>query len=99
MKLIYPALAAAFLVVPSAAHANAIERACIVSDRTATRAMCSCIGDAADEVLSRRQIREGARWFDDPQRAQDTRQSDRARDEEMWQAWRVFSTLAEQRCG
>lgn len=99
MKLIYPVLAAAFLVVPTALHANPIQRACMASDRNASRALCSCIGDAADATLTRSQMREGARWFDDPQRAQDVRQSDRARDEEMWSAWRTFSTLAEQSCG
>ncbi|MBY4893228.1 hypothetical protein A8B78_04830 [Jannaschia sp. EhC01] len=99
MKLIYPVLAAAFLAVPSTAEANPIQRACMASDRYTSRSLCSCIGEAADATLSRSQMREGARWFDDPQRAQDTRQSDRERDEEMWQAWRTFSSLAEQRCG
>ncbi|WP_224815863.1 hypothetical protein [Hasllibacter sp. MH4015] len=99
MKLIYPVLAAVFLAVPTAVSANPIQRACNASDRDASRATCSCIGEAADATLSRSQMREGARWFDDPQRAQDVRQSDRASDEAMWQAWRTFSTLAEQRCG
>lgn len=99
MKLIYPVLAAAFLAVPTQATANPIQRACMASDRDASRSLCSCIGEAADSTLSRAQMREGARWFDDPQRAQDTRQSDRAGDEEMWQAWRTFSSLAQQRCG
>ncbi len=98
MKLIYPALAAAFLAVPTIANANPIERACNASSRNVPRAVCSCIGQAADSALSRGQMRIGARWFDDPQRAQDTRQSNRSRDEAMWQAWRTFSSLAEQRC-
>ncbi len=98
MKLIYPALAAAFLALPTAALANPIERACLASDRNPSRAVCSCIGVAADATLNNSQMREGARWFDDPQRAQDVRQSDRASDEAMWQAWGVFSALAEQRC-
>ncbi|MEJ6393972.1 hypothetical protein V8J82_11935 [Gymnodinialimonas sp. 2305UL16-5] len=92
------AVCAAFFVLPTMASANAIERACNASDGGSSRALCSCIGGVADATLSRGQIREGARWFDDPQRAQDVRQSDRRRDEEMWQAWRQFSTLAEQRC-
>lgn len=99
MRLIYPVIAAAFMVVPDAAEANPIQRACLASERNVSRSLCSCIGDAADATLSRSQMRMGARWFDDPQRAQDTRQSDRERDEEMWSAWRTFSTLAEQSCG
>ncbi|WP_461427962.1 hypothetical protein [Gymnodinialimonas sp.] len=85
--------------MPTSANANPIQRACMASDRDASRALCSCIGDAAGDTLTRSQMREGARWFDDPQRAQDTRQSDRASDEEMWAAWRTFSSLAQQRCG
>lgn len=99
MRLIYPVLAAAFLAVPTIASANAIQRACMASDRDASQSLCRCIGDAADNTLSRSQIREGARWFDDPQRAQDTRQSDRESDEAMWSAWRTFSSLAQQSCG
>ena len=99
MKLIYPVLAAAFLAVPSVAFANPIQRACMASDRDSSRALCSCIGDAASSTLSRSQMREGARWFDDPQRAQDVRQSDRESDEDMWSAWRTFASLAQQSCG
>ncbi|MBL4628109.1 MAG: hypothetical protein JKY00_08745 [Roseicyclus sp.] len=99
MKLIYTAVVAAFLTIPTVASANPIQRACMASDRDSSRTLCSCIGVAADATLSRSQMREGARWFDDPQRAQDMRQSDRDNDEVMWQAWRTFSTLAEQRCG
>ena len=100
MRFILPALAVAVLAVPTTLQANPIQRACLASDRDASsRPLCSCIGDAAGDTLSRSQMREGARWFDDPQRAQDTRQSDRERDEEMWTAWRAFSSLAQQRCG
>lgn len=99
MKLIYPVLAAAFLAVPTSVQANPIERACMASERDAARSLCSCIGDAASNTLSRSQMREGARWFDEPQRAQDVRQSDRESDEAMWSAWRTFSSLAQQSCG
>jgi hypothetical protein len=44
-------------------------------------------------------MREGARFFTDPQRAQDVRQSDRRSDEEMWRAWRNFGETAEAMCG
>lgn len=99
MRLIYPVVAVACLLVPTALHANPIQRACMAADRAVSQALCSCIGDAADSTLTQSQMREGARWFNDPQRAQDTRQSDRASDEAMWQAWRTFSSLAQQRCG
>jgi hypothetical protein len=89
---------AVFLAAPTILNANPIERACNASGRTAAPGLCACIGAVADDLLTNAQIREGARWFDDPQRAQDVRQSDRARDEAMWQAWRTFSSAAEQRC-
>lgn len=98
MKVVSIFALAVFLAVPTVATANPIERACLASGRGASSSLCSCIGSVADDLLTRSQIREGARWFDDPQRAQDVRQSDRARDEQMWQAWRTFSTAAEQRC-
>lgn len=98
----YPPVRAAclavFLAAPTATFANPIERACLASDRSVPRALCACIGAVAGDLLTGAQMREGAQWFDDPQRAQDVRQSDRARDEQMWQAWRTFSTAAEQRC-
>jgi hypothetical protein len=86
------------LAFPTTGVANPIERACLASDRSAPRALCACIGAVAGSFLSGAQMREGARWFDDPQRAQDVRQSDRASDERMWQAWRRFSDAAEQSC-
>ena len=93
------ALALAATAAPLPATANPIERACNASDRAAvTRSLCSCIGSAAERTLSRSQMREGARFFSDPQRAQDVRQSDRRSDEAMWQAWRNFGETAEAYC-
>lgn len=81
------------------ASANPIERACLQSDRpSVTRGLCSCIGAAADRTLSRSQMRNGARFFRDPQRAQEVRMSDRRSDEALWQAWRNFTETAEALC-
>jgi hypothetical protein len=94
------ALAAASATAPLPAAANPIERACNASDRAAaTRSLCSCIGTAAERTLTRSQMRAGARFFTDPQRAQDVRQSDRRSHEEMWRAWRNFGETAEAMCG
>lgn len=93
------ALALAAAVAPLPASANPIERACQQSNRSAaTPALCSCIGRAAQQTLTNRQMRDGARFFQDPQRAQDVRQSDRRSDEELWQAWRNFGQTAEALC-
>ena len=93
------ALAMASVTVPLPAAANPIERACKASDRpAATRALCACIGSVAERTLTRGQMRDGARFFTDPQRAQDVRQSDRRGDEDLWRAWRNFGETAEAMC-
>lgn len=94
------ALAWASVLVPLVAQANPIERACLQSGRAAgNSALCSCIGSAAERTLSARQMRDGARFFSDPQRAQDVRQSNRRAHEDLWQAWRRFGETAEAMCG
>lgn len=81
------------------ARANPIERACVQSPRgAADPAMCGCIGSAARRTLTAGQMRIGARFFDDPDRAQEIRQSDRRQHEVMWQAWRNFTEVAERMC-
>ncbi|MCR9068422.1 MAG: hypothetical protein NXH79_06215 [Rhodobacteraceae bacterium] len=89
-----------FVMVAYPAQSNPIERACLQSDRAAaTRSLCNCIGQVADRTLTQAQMREGARFFTDPQRAQDVRMSNRRSDERMWDAWRAFGERAEATCG
>jgi hypothetical protein len=92
-------LAVAMTLTPYPVAANPVERACLQSDRAAAnRALCTCIGRAADMTLSRSDMRQGARFFDDPQRAQDVRMSNRASDERLWDSWRNFGETAEAMC-
>ncbi|MEM7722330.1 MAG: hypothetical protein AAF376_08145 [Pseudomonadota bacterium] len=87
------------VMLTDGAWANPVERACLQSNRTdVSRALCSCIGDAAALTLNRREMREGARFFSDPQRAQDVRTSDRRADERLWESWRAFGETAEAMC-
>ena len=95
--LIASAVICAALSAP--AFANPIERACLSSDRpAATRALCACVGDAADLTLSRADMRLGARFFRDPEEAQRVQLSDSPRNEEIWTRWRAFGELAEAMC-
>lgn len=88
------------LVSAGDARANPIERACVQSSRgAADPAMCGCIGSAARRTLTAAQMRIGARFFDNPDRAQEIRQSDRRQHAAMWQAWRHFGEVAERMCG
>jgi hypothetical protein len=79
--------------------ANPIERACVQSNRAGvSRTLCRCIGDAADMTLSRSDMREGARFFSDPGRAQEVQLSDTRRDDAFWSRWQEFGETAEALC-
>ncbi len=99
-SVIAAAIAAALaFAVPSAAVAGPIENACNRSDRPgATRAMCRCVDQVARQHLTRAEQRRAARFFSDPQRAQDVRMSRRSGDSEFWQRYRAFGAAAERSC-
>ncbi len=89
----------ALAVAAPAATAGPVARACMASDRqAATRAMCGCIQSVADATLTGRDQRLAAKFFSDPHRAQEVRQSDRAADEAFWDRYRVFGDAAERSC-
>lgn len=102
MKKVLTALALSMLMVPSgttAVTASAIERACNGSGRpAANRQLCHCVQRAADMTLTRADQREAARFFRDPQRAQDVRMSSSPRDNEFWRRYRAFAETAEALC-
>jgi len=90
----------AVLVPASEAEARRIERACLNSDRSAAnRELCGCIQRVANQVLTRSDQRLAARFFRDPQRAQDIRQSDNASHEAFWKRYRTFGDTATKICG
>lgn len=69
-----------------------VRSACMDSGRkNATAALCGCVQSVADDMLSASDQRRAARFFDDPQLAQETRQSDRRRDETFWTRYRAFT--------
>ncbi|SFC35208.1 hypothetical protein [Tropicimonas isoalkanivorans] len=106
MKFLTPtvlaaALAASVNVVtaPAADAGSAIERACIRSNRSAaTRPLCGCIQGVADQMLTRREQRMAAKFFRDPHRAQEIRQSDDAWHEAFWKRYKAFGTTAGNVC-
>ena len=97
MRLLAMAIVAAGAVA-GMAEAGSIERACLSSDRPKSRALCGCIQQAADVTLNGRDQRMAARFFADPHRAQEVRQSDRRRDEAFWQRYEQFGATAEAYC-
>lgn len=79
--------------------AKPIQSACLQSAREAVSyQLCGCIQSAADITLTRRDQRQAAKFFDDPQRAQDVRQSDRGIHESFWQKYKHFGETAEAYC-
>ncbi|WP_412565511.1 hypothetical protein [Thalassobius sp. MITS945101] len=102
MKRILCAAMIAAFVAPLAAPAFAgpIERACLSSPRKEKSwPLCSCIGRVANQTLSRSDQRKAAKFFKDPQKAQDTRQSDNAANERFWQRYVDFGATAAAVCG
>lgn len=95
------ALAAAMLVLAAMpATAGPIERACARSDRSAASPqLCACIQQAADLTLSGRDQRRAAKFFRDPEKAQEVRQSGRRGDAAFWRRYTAFGSTAEAFCG
>ena len=76
-----------------------IGQACVdAGRRDATPQLCSCVQQVADQTLSTRDQARAVAFFDNPQLAQDTRQSDRSSDEAFWDRYKAFSELATQIC-
>ncbi|WP_242511870.1 hypothetical protein [Rhodobaculum claviforme] len=98
--LIAAALAAVTMpLAPATLEARAIEGACNRSDRAgASRALCACVQQVANQHLTRADQRQAARFFSDPDRAQATRVSRSDRDRAFWQRYRAFADAAEGRC-
>ncbi|MFZ5749948.1 MAG: hypothetical protein ACOY5U_02660 [Pseudomonadota bacterium] len=82
------------------ALAGPIEAACLRSERSGgNRAICGCIQQVADMTLTGSDQRLAARFFSDPDRAQEIRQSDRRSHEAFWERYRNFGETAEVYCG
>jgi len=98
MKQIIVAALCTLLWAPIAS-AGPIERACIKSDRkAASSSLCGCIQDAADLVLSNKDQSLAAKFFADPHRAQQIRQSDNSSHEAFWKRYKEFGATAEAFC-
>ena len=101
MRMILSATAVSLASILSvqAVDARTIETACLRSDRTAaTRVLCSCIQRVADEMLSFGDQRRAARFFRDPDLAQQIRMSGSPGDNAFWTRYRAFGDRAEARC-
>ncbi len=92
-------IALAGVVICGSAAAGPIESACTRSERGARNvALCTCIQQVANVTLDGRDQRLAARFFRDPNMAQEVRQSDRRSDETFWSRYRAFGSAAESYC-
>ncbi|MEY4696720.1 MAG: hypothetical protein RIT14_1148 [Pseudomonadota bacterium] len=94
--------ALAVLALPlltAAAHAGPIYNACLKSDRdAANRATCGCIQQVADMTLRGADQKRAARFFADPDKAQEVLISQRASDDAFWDRYQNFGEAAEAYC-
>lgn len=89
----------ALLAGTSAAFAGPIENACNASARSkGDRALCTCIQQAADRTLQRSEQRRAAKFFSEPDEAQQVRMSKSDSDNEFWARYRAFGEMAEAFC-
>lgn len=87
-------------LVPAFAGPGSIDSACRQAARPgATPSLCTCIQHVANTSLSRSERYKVSKWFQDPHKAQQTRQSDRRADEELWKRYKAFGVRASQACG
>lgn len=103
MKHILLAAFIAAISVPATApvaHAGSkIKRACLSADRkAASRELCGCIQTVADQVLSRRDQSKAAKFFKDPQKAQDTKMSKTTGNDAFWERYKKFGSTARSYC-
>lgn len=97
MKLM-SAILAAGLLCASPSFSGTIERACLKSDRSASRNLCSCIQKVADIKLTRSDQKLAAKFFSDPHLAQETRQSDNSSKERFWKRYKAWGHSATRNC-
>ena len=77
-----------------------IYSACMRSDRKArSRSLCGCIQATANRALSSGYQSQAVKFYNNPQLAQDIRQSDRRADERFWTTYKQYSAAAKSSCG
>ena len=99
MRYVFLALVMVALNSCGAGVRGDVGQACMASGRSAANpALCSCVQQAANMTLSGRDQKLAATFFEDPQRAQDVRQSDNPGNEAFWARYKVFTSNAQRIC-
>ncbi len=76
-----------------------LKNACLASDRKVRSSqLCGCIQAVANQSLSSSDQSRAAKFYGNPQLAQDARQSSRASDERFWEAYSDYGKRATRTC-
>ncbi|MFT3688136.1 hypothetical protein [Paenirhodobacter sp.] len=94
----YSLFVIAGVLASGAAHAGAIDSACMKYAGRASAATCGCIQQVADSTLSRSDQRRAAGFFKNPDKAQDVRMSPSQSDNDFWARYKTFAQTAEAYC-
>lgn len=87
------------IFMASAVHAvGLIENACLSSERSVSRSTCSCIQQVANNKLNRSDQKIAAKFFKNPNLAQETRQSGNRSKEKFWLRYKDWGQTAAQTC-
>ena len=79
-------------------QASTIRNACLTAPKAGDVRTCTCIQDAADRTLSRKDQRLAASFFEDPERSEEIRRSDTRQDDKFWERYLAFGRMAEAFC-
>ena len=87
------------ILATGAAQAGPISRACNASDRKASSPrLCHCIQRVANDTLDRSDQRLAAKFFKEPDLAQEIKMSDNRSHENFWKKYKAFGTTASKTC-
>ena len=86
-------------LMAQAAQAGPVEAACNRSNRdAATRSLCACIGQVADQTMRGADQRRAAGFFKDPDKAHKVWVSQSGSDDAFWDRYKAFGDQAEAYC-
>ena len=93
------ALAGCLTIIAEFAAAGPVGFACLQSGRGASQPLCACIQNAANMTLSGLDQKLAARLFTNPEKAEEMRVSDSARNRAFWERYQGFASAAGALCG
>ena len=88
------ALAGAVTIFATTSGAGPIGKACLGSQRSVSPTLCGCIQSVADRTLTGADQKQAARFFADPDKAEEIKGSDSRRNKTFWARYQSFAVTA-----